>query len=204
MQSAWLSLQVASAATMLAALIAVPLAWFVARRRLRWLEVAVLLPVVMPPTVVGFALVVLLGNRGPAGWLGVPMVFTVGGAIIAAAVVALPLVYLPTRAAFAAIDPDLRDATRILGASRSQSLWHVDLPLARHGIAAGLLLGFARGLGEFGATLMVLGWLPGKTTLPIAVYAAFERGDLIAAAYPAGLLAMLAVLLVIAHNAVAK
>lgn len=155
-----------------------------------------LLPLVLPPTVVGYVGVLALGRNGPAGWLGFPLVFTLPAAVIAATAVALPLVYLPTRAAFEAIDDDLLDAARQLGAGRRALFWHVALPVARGGLAAGLVLGFARALGEFGATLMVFGWQPGRTTLPLAIYAAFERGDLRAAAAPAACLAALALVAV--------
>ena len=207
-----LSLEVAALATALAAAAAVPLAWAVAsgaRRRRgrgagplpRVAEAAVLLPLVLPPTVVGYAGVLALGRHGPAGWLGVPLVFTLPGAVLAATLVALPLVYLPARAAFEALEPELLDAARQLGAERGALLRHVALPMARGGIAAGLVLGFARALGEFGATLMVFGWQPGRTTLPIAIYAAFERGDLRAAAGPAACLAALALAAVLAERA---
>ena len=197
------SLQIGIAATLLAALVAVPAGYLLARQRgpLRTIvEAALLLPLVLPPTVIGLALVVLLGRYGPAGWLGVPLVFTKSGAILAAAAVAMPLVYLPSRAAFASIDGDLVDAARTLGADRWQLAWHVHLPLARRGVAAGVLLGFARAIGEFGATLMVLGWQPGGETLPIAVYAGFERGDLTAAAWPALVLAAASVGLMVLYN----
>ena len=191
-----LSLEVATLATLLAAAVALPLAWALRGRHRRFgarlTEGVLLLPLVLPPTVVGYAGVLLLGGRGPAGWLGFPLVFTLPAAVLAAALVALPLVYLPARAAFEALDPDLLAAARQLGAGRIALVRHVALPLARGGIAAGLVLGFARALGEFGATLMVFGWQPGRTTLPIAIYAAFERGDLRAAAAPAVCLAALA------------
>ncbi len=191
-----LSLEVATLATLLAAAVAVPLAWAIGTRSHRGLsrivEALVLLPLVLPPTVVGYAGVLVLGRHGPAGWLGFPLVFTLPAAVLAAALVALPLVYLPVRAAFEALDADLLDAARLMGAGRWKLFAHVALPLARGGLAAGLVLGFARALGEFGATLMVFGWQPGRTTLPIAIYAAFERGDLAAAATPAACLAALA------------
>lgn len=201
--SLWLSLRVAGLATVVAALVAVPLAWWLPRGRRkggRVVEALVLLPLVLPPTVVGYALVVLLGRHGPAGWAGFPLVFRLEGAVLAAATVALPLMYLPARAAFASIDDDLLATARLLGAGRLGTFWHVGLPLARHGLLAGVALSFARALGEFGATLMVFGWQPGRTTLPVAVYAAFERGDLAAAAWPAGVLAGLALVLVLLQH----
>jgi len=141
------------------------------------------LPLVMPPTVLGYYLLVLLGRKGwLGGWLhatfGVQLIFTLTGAVIAATVVAFPLVFKPARAAFEAVDPQLQDAARVLGISEVAVFWRVTLPLAWRGILAGVLLGFARALGEFGATLMVAGSIPGKTqTLSIAVYEAVQAGQ---------------------------
>ncbi|HAU58488.1 MAG TPA: molybdate ABC transporter permease subunit, partial [Comamonadaceae bacterium] len=116
------------------------------------------------------------------GWLhatfGIILTFTPTGAVIAATVVAFPLVFKPARAAFEAVDPQLQDAARVLGISEAGVFWRVTLPLAWRGILAGVLLGFARALGEFGATLMVAGSIPGKTqTLSIAVYEAVQAGQ---------------------------
>jgi molybdate transport system permease protein len=186
-----LSLRVAGTASLLAMAIAVPLAWVSARRRFAGksvLEAVLLLPLVLPPTVIGYALIVLLGRHGLlGGWLEGSLLFRIEGAILAATVVALPLIYLPTRAAFASVDREMEDIARLMGASRAQTFWHVSLPMARRGIASGLMLGFARGLGEFGATVMVLGVQPGRLTLPISIYRDYERGTL-AAALPAVLL----------------
>ena len=109
--------------------------------------------------------------------------------------VALPLLYLPAKAAFANVDRELEDLARLLGANPLQQFWHVSLPLARRGIASGLLLAFARALGEFGATIMVLGDLPGQRTLPIAIYNDYVSGD-IAAAWP-GVVALSAISLAV-------
>ena len=141
------------------------------------------LPMVMPPTVLGYYLLVLLGRKGwLGGWLydtfGIQLIFTLTGAVIAATVVAFPLVFKPARAAFEAVDPQMQDAARVLGISEAGVFWRVTLPLAWRGILAGVLLGFARALGEFGATLMVAGSIPGKTqTLSIAVYEAVQAGQ---------------------------
>jgi molybdate transport system permease protein len=201
--AAWLTVQVAAVATALATLVAVPAAWVLRDRRgvgKTVGESVILLPLVMPPTVVGLGLVYLLGSRGPFGWIGLPLVFTQAGAVIAAATVALPLIYLPTRAALRSVDADLVDAALILGADRRSVLWHVFLPLASRGIVAGIVLGAARAAGEFGATLMVFGWQPGRQTLPIAIYASFERGNLTAAVGPAAVLAVVAVVLMLLYN----
>jgi molybdate transport system permease protein len=138
---------------------------------------------VMPPTVLGYYLLVLLGRRGwLGGWLhdnfGIDLIFTWQGAVIAASVVAFPLVFKPARAAFEAVDGQLEQAARVLGVSEVAIFLRVTLPLAWRGILAGVLLAFARALGEFGATLMVAGSIPGKTqTLSVAVYEAVQAGQ---------------------------
>lgn len=192
------SLRVACSATALTLLLGVPAAWGLARSRFRGrnLIVAILtLPLVLPPTVVGYFLVILLGNHGPiGGWLkvaGVHFMFTQVGATVAAAVVAFPLLLLPAKAAFENVEPEMEDIARLMGANSFGVFWHVSLPLARVGIAAGTLLAFARALGEFGATVMVLGQIPGKMTLPISIYEDYVDGD-IWHAWPAVLVLMLA------------
>jgi len=140
------------------------------------------LPLVMPPTVLGYYLLVLLGRRGPIGaWLDkfdIQLVFTWQGAVIASAVVAFPLVLKSARTAFETVDPQFERAARTLGISEAAVFFRVTLPLAARGILAGALLAFARALGEFGATLMIAGNLPGRTqTLSVAVYAAVQAGD---------------------------
>jgi molybdate transport system permease protein len=140
------------------------------------------LPLVMPPTVLGYYLLVLLGRRGVLGaWLdrlGIQLVFTWQGAVIASMIVAFPLVLKSARAAFESVDPQLERAARTLGVNETAIFFRVTLPLAMRGILAGTLLAFARALGEFGATLMIAGNLPGRTqTLSVAVYAAVQAGD---------------------------
>ena len=140
------------------------------------------LPLVLPPTVLGYYLLVLLGRRGTFGtWLdrlGIQLVFTWQGAVIASTLVAFPLVQKAARAAFEAVDPQLEDAARVLGLSAAATFFRVSLPLASRGITAGALLAFARAMGEFGATLMIAGNLPGRTqTLSVAIYAAVQAGD---------------------------
>ncbi|MGH8854660.1 MAG: molybdate ABC transporter permease subunit, partial [Telluria sp.] len=133
--------------------------------------------------VLGYYLLVLLGRNGPVGaWLeaafGIRLIFTWQGAVIAAAIVTFPLVFKPARAAFEGIDGRLEDAARVLGISEIALFFRVTLPLAWRGILAGALLAFARALGEFGATLMVAGSIPGRTqTLSIAVYEAVQAGQ---------------------------
>ncbi|WP_261379386.1 molybdate ABC transporter permease subunit [Denitratisoma sp. DHT3] len=141
------------------------------------------LPMVMPPTVLGYYLLVLIGRRGWLGqWLhdsfGIHLIFTWQGAVIAASIIAFPLVFKPARAAFESVDGQLEQAARVLGISEIGIFFRVTLPLAWRGILAGVLLAFARALGEFGATLMVAGSIPGKTqTLSIAVYEAVQAGQ---------------------------
>lgn len=180
-----LSFQIAGLATVLALSIGVCLAAFLARWRnplADLLDAAVNLPLVLPPTVLGYYLLVSLGARSPLGaWLsglGIPLVFTWRGAVIAASLVALPLVVQSSKAAIESVDPDLKDVAKTLGRSELGIFLTVDLPLSWRGILAGGMLAFARALGEFGATLMVAGNIPGKTqTLPIAIYDAVQSGD---------------------------
>ena len=181
-----LSLKVAGTATFFASLFGVSIAWMAAKYEFKGkelLDAVMTLPVVLPPTVLGYYLLVLLGKRGPIGKflqeeLGINLIFTWQGASIAASVVAFPLVYKASRAAFEGISTQLEDAARVLGKNGMQVFWHVTFPLARRGILAGSMLAFARALGEFGATLMVAGSLPGETqTLSIAVYEAVQLGD---------------------------
>jgi molybdate transport system permease protein len=146
-----------------------------------------LLPLVLPPTVVGFLLLLLFGRKGPLGKLflsfGATIVFSWPATVIAAAVVAFPLMYLTARAALEQVDPTLSQAARTLGATEWRVFREVALPLAWPGVLAGAILSFARALGEFGATLMLAGNIPGRTeTIPIAIYFAVEANDMARAA----------------------
>ena len=181
-----LSLQVAGWATALNVVLGTGVGYLLARQRFvgrDLLDTLLTLPMVMPPTVLGYYLLVLLGRHSWIGaWLqdtwGIRLIFTLPGAVIAATVVAFPLVFKPARAAFEAVDAQLEQAGRVLGVSEWGLFWRVTLPLAWRGILAGVLLGFARALGEFGATLMVAGSIPGKTqTLSIAIYEAVQAGQ---------------------------
>jgi molybdate transport system permease protein len=141
-----------------------------------------ILPLVLPPTVVGFLLLLLFGRSGPIGKLlfrfGATVVFSWPATVIAAAVVSFPLMYLTARAALEQVDPRLLEAANILGASEWRTFREIALPLARPGILAGTILSFARALGEFGATLMIAGNIPGRTsTIPIAIYFAVEANN---------------------------
>ncbi len=140
------------------------------------------LPLVLPPTVLGYYLLVLVGRRGVFGeWLarlGIELVFTWQGAVLASTIVAFPLVLKSARAAFEGVDHQLENAARVLGVPEAGIFFRVTLPLAARGIIAGVLLAFARALGEFGATLMIAGNLPGRTqTLSVAIYEAVQAGD---------------------------
>jgi molybdate transport system permease protein len=173
-------------ATAVNAVVGIPLAYLLAKRRF-WgrqaLDVLVTLPLVLPPTVTGYYLIVLLGRRG---WLGAPLyaltgwtiAFTWYAAVVAATVMALPLVVRTTRAAIEAVNPDFERAAFVLGRPEWRTAVEVTLPLARRGIVAGLVLAFARALGEFGATLMLAGNIPGRTaTVPLAIYTAVSTGE---------------------------
>lgn len=181
-----LSLKVALWATFFSGLLGVALGLYLAKSRLRLrhvLDTLCTLPMVLPPTVLGYYLLVLFGSHGPLGaWLkntlGISMIFSIEGAIVAATVVSFPLVFKPARAAFESVDPQLEQAARVLGVREMGVLMRVSLPLAWRGIMAGIVLGFVRALGEFGATLMIAGSIPGKTqTLSIAIYEAVQAGN---------------------------
>lgn len=190
MSGAWvalvLTLKVAGCATALNLVLGVGVGFLMARCRFpgrELLDAALTLPMVMPPTVLGYYLLVVIGSHGVIGaWLlehfGIRLIFTWQAAVIAATIVAFPLVFKAARAAFENVDPQLEDAARTLGISETGVFFRVSLPLAWRGILAGLLLSFARALGEFGATLMVAGSIVGKTqTLSIAVYEAVQAGQ---------------------------
>ena len=177
-----LSLRVTAVATVLVVCAGLPLALLLARTRFPGksvLETLLLLPLVLPPSVVGFYLLVVLGRHGPLhGWTGLRLLFNWPAAAIASAVVGLPLMIEASRAAIAQVDPALERAARVLGSTELEVLRRVTLPLARRGILAGLVLAAARAFGEFGATLMVAGNIPGRTqALPLAVYDAVSTGD---------------------------
>ena len=180
-----LTLRVGAAATLVILPFSVGLAWVLARRRLpgeSLIRALVALPMVLPPVAVGLALLWLLGRRGPLGalWntLGVDLVFTWWAAALAAAVVGFPLLTRACEQAFADVDPRFEQVSRTLGVSRLGTFFRVTLPLARRGVLYGTLLAFTRGLGEFGATTLVAGILPGRTeTLALGIYSRVQLGD---------------------------
>ncbi len=190
MESAWialaLSLKVALWATGLDLVLGVAAGFALARWRFPGRELVdsiLLLPMVLPPTVLGYYLLVVIGRRGwLGGWLerefGIHLIFTWQGAVLAATVVAFPFVCKSARAAFETVDVQFEEAAKVLGLAGPAIFFRITLPLAWRGILAGVLLAFARALGEFGATLMVAGSIPGKTqTLSIAVYEAVQAGQ---------------------------
>jgi molybdate transport system permease protein len=182
----WLTLKVALLATLGSGMVGIALALAIARSRMRLregLDGIIMLPMVLPPTVLGYYLIVVVGRNGALGrWLyeqfGVSLMFSWQGAVLAASVVSLPLIYKAARAAFEEVDANLEDAARLLGDNETEVFLRVTLPLALRGIGAGLMLSFARAMGEFGATLMIAGNLPGRTqTLSLAIYDAVQAGD---------------------------
>jgi molybdate transport system permease protein len=203
------SLIIAVASTALVALVGVPFAFVMARRNFLGksaVEVLVTFPLVLPPMVVGFFLLVLLGRHG---WLGAALAKISGGysvllrpegAIIAAAVVSFPLLYLPAKSAFGAVDREMEDMARLMGANLLQIFWHISIPLARRGIASGLLLTFARSLGEFGATVMVLGIYPHRQTLPISIYLDWIDGQMSHAAAAVWALTGISLVVILLYN----
>jgi molybdate transport system permease protein len=204
-----LSLRVAGLATVLAAVLGVAGAYLLAKGRFPGrglLEAVASLPIVLPPTVLGYYLLVTLGANSPIGraWeavFGGPIVFTVTGAVIAATVSALPFCLRTARAALEAVDPRVEAAARTMGLPEWRVALQVTLPLARRGVIAGIALGFARALGDFGATVMVAGNIPGRTqTMPIAVYDAVQAGDDARAGTLALVLAVVAVAVLLLVN----
>ena len=181
----WLSLRVSLAATLIALLVGVPLAWVLVRRRFPGRDlvgILVILPMVLPPTVLGYYLLISLGTQSGIGrWAesaGVGrIVFTPGAAVVAAFVAALPFLVRAAQGGFEQVDPIYEEAARTLGRSELHIALSVTIPLAWRGIAAGLALGFTRAMGEFGATLMLAGNIPGRTqTASVAIYDAVQAG----------------------------
>ena len=182
----WLSLRVAGLATALIVALGVPAALILARSRFPGkglVEGLLVLPLVMPPTVLGYALLLLLGRQGWLGhWLertwGVSIVFHWSGAVVASAVAAFPMFLLPARGAIEAVDPALEDAARLLGRGEASVFLSITIPLAWRGLVAGSVLAFARALGDFGATMMVAGNIPGLTqTASLAIFDAVAANE---------------------------
>jgi molybdate transport system permease protein len=189
-ESTWfslrLSLQVALTATVFIILVGIPIAYLLARRDFKgkeFIDMLFTLPLVLPPTVTGYYLIILFGRRGTLGkylyeWTGWSVMFTWYGAVLASFVVALPLMIKTGRAAMESVDRTLINASYTLGHSEWETSLRVIIPLAWKGILAGTVLSFARAMGEFGATLMIAGNIPGKTnTMPLAIYTLAGSGD---------------------------
>ncbi|TDF95165.1 molybdate ABC transporter permease subunit [Paenibacillus piri] len=182
-----LSLQVALLSSLVVIVIGVGAAWWMSRRSFKGktvLETAFMLPLVLPPTVIGFVLLVMLGRKSWFGqfieWLfAAPIIFSWWAAVIASIVVAFPLVYQTMKAGFSSVDKDLEGAGRSIGANEWQVFIYITFPLTFRSLVSAFILGFARGLGEFGATLMIAGNIPGKTqTIPTAIYVAVDSGNM--------------------------
>lgn len=181
-----LSILVVSCATAIVGVLGISIAFLLAKFKFpgrELLDAALTVPLVLPPTVTGYYLIVLLGRRGLIGGFiydltGWTFVFTWEGAVAAAVIVSLPLMIKAARASIENVNPDYEIASYTLGKGRLETFWRITLPLARRGVIAGLILSFARALGEFGATLMIAGNIPGKTqTMPLAIYEAVAAGD---------------------------
>ncbi len=181
-----ISLKVSLVSTIFTLIVGVVLARIFTKYNFKFkdiLEVLIILPMVLPPSVTGYGLLILLGKRGVLGKFlfnafNTNIIFTLGAAAIASFIVSLPLMYQSCKGAFMNVDKVYENAARTLGASELKVFFNITLPLALPGIVSGLVLSFARALGEFGATLMVAGNIPGKTqTIPLAIYFAVEGGD---------------------------
>jgi molybdate transport system permease protein len=185
-QTLKLSLLVVSIATIVISVVGTALGYFLAKRSFRGkdlLDAVLTLPMVLPPTVTGYYLILLLGRRGLLGeplyrWTGWTVTFTWIAAVIAATIIALPLMIKSARAAIETVDSEYEIASYLMGKSELETFFRITLPLAGRGILAGIVLSFARAFGEFGATLMLAGNIPGKTqTMPLAIYEAVVSGE---------------------------
>ncbi len=182
-----LSMEIASVSTIVVIVFGIIFGKLMANRRFKGkvlIDTILILPLVLPPTVVGFLLIIIFGRNSPVGrfmeWLfNQPVMFSWWAAIIASTVVAFPLMYQSSRTGFEAVDTDIENAARVDGAGELRLMMHVSIPLAIKSIVSGAILSFARALGEFGATLMFAGNIPGKTqTIPTAIYVAIDSGNM--------------------------
>jgi molybdate transport system permease protein len=197
----WLSLRVSVIATAFALLVGVPVAWTLAKKQFPGhdlVEAVVILPLVLPPTVLGYYLLIVIGSRGPVGRLldalGIELAFTWRAAVLAATVGSLPLLIKAAQAGFELVDRQLEQAARTLGRREWSIFWAITLPLAWRSILAGTVLAFCRALGDFGMTLMLAGSIPGKTqTLSLAIYDNVQANQM----REANALAMIAIGLVV-------
>ena len=204
-----ITLRVAAVATLVNLPVALALSWLVVKQRIRGaflLDILASLPLAVPPVVVGYMLLLLLGRRGPIGGfldraLGIEVVFTWAAAALAAAIISFPLMARAVMVAMQEVDERLERSARSLGAGRFRVALTVTLPLAYRGVLAGVLLGFVRAISEFGATIVVAGNIPGRTqTLPLAIYESVQLGRDGEALVLVGVSIMLAVATLAAHN----
>lgn len=208
-----LSLEVSIGATFIAFIAGILIAWRMSTAAFHGkslLETLFLLPLVLPPSVVGFILLVLLGRKS---WIGraaetlfhISFVFRPLGAVVAAAVVSFPLIYQTLKTGFQSVDKDLKEAARSQGANEWQILWHFLLPLSLRSLRTGFILGFARALGEFGATMMVAGNIPGRTqTVPTAIYFAVDAGNMQLAWALTGITVLMSFVLLLSTSRIKK
>lgn len=182
----FLSLKIASISTIIAILAGVPIAFLLSRKKGKiwdFLDTLVNMPVVMPPTVLGYYLLILLGRRSFIGKFledkfDITIVFTQTGAVIAALIVSLPYIIKTSKSAFVTINQDYINAAKIMGVSELKIFLKIILPLSSYGVIAGITMGFVRALGDFGTTLMISGSIPDKTlTMPIAIYNSMQEGN---------------------------
>ena len=177
--SFWISIRVATMSTIIVMILGILVSKWLYHRKKRWVKIVesfILLPIVLPPTVMGFILLIIFSPRGIIGLffnniLHLPVVFTLTGAVIASVIVSFPLMYQHTIQGFNSIDKRMLDTARTVGASESKIFYRIVLPLSKRYILSGIVMSFARAIGEFGATLMVAGYIPNKTnTLPLEIY----------------------------------
>lgn len=208
-----LSLKVAFLATLFVAGIGTFIAFLLANTQFKGkglVEAVLLLPMILPPTVTGYYLVILLGRSGIIGgpvfqWTGWSILFTWQAAVVAASVVSLPIMIRTAQSAIESVDREMVDSSTMLGYSRFETALHVTLPLAWQGILAGVVLSFTRAIGEFGATLMLAGNIPGRTdTMPLAIYGYSTSGDWQQANILVGLLTALSIVFLLIANRVSR
>ncbi|MEG0005762.1 MAG: molybdate ABC transporter permease subunit [Clostridium sp.] len=204
----WISVKTSLLATFVTLFLGVIAAYFIANSKSRFkgvIDGLFTLPLILPPTVIGFFLLLLCGKNGPIGEFlakfDFTLIFSWEATVVAAIVVSFPMMYRTTRAAFEQIDSNLLSAARTLGLSEYKIFYKIALPLAWPGIIGGLVLSFARAMGEFGATLMLAGNIPGKTqTMPLAIFFAVEGGDMGRAMLWVIIIVVLSLLMIVALN----
>jgi molybdate transport system permease protein len=212
-QALWLTVKLASLTTIILLIVGTPLAWWLARHRTLWSEIiaaVVALPLVLPPTVLGFYLLMLLGPQGPGGvvaslWSARTLAFSFGGLVIGSVIYSLPFVVQPIRNAFVAMGDRPLEVAATLRATPWQAFWRVALPLARPGLLTGAILGFAHTVGEFGVVLMIGGNIPGETkVLSVAIYDFVETGDWGQAHLLSGVMVFFALAIILAMSLLDK